>query len=159
MLKWEERASANYGKCVCRHMLISICWYLCLWAVRRKRLDQVQHVLHRTAFCKVGVGAQSPGIMKPLTAKDSLWCDGRIPCTQKNTYVQQASLEITVKRPRRERQTAPGWPVNLRTSCVTLPMTSWSESVSIYSDSCPAIQPHNRWPNLDIFKLEWAHMN
>lgn len=130
--------------------LYLFCWYLCLWTVCRQGLNQVLHVLHRTAFCKVGVGAQSPGIVKPLTAKDSLRCDGWIPYTQKNTYVLQALIEITVKWPRRERQTAPDWPVNLCTSCVTLSMTSWSESVSIYSDSCPAIQPHNRWPNLDV---------
>lgn len=62
------------------------CWYLCLWLVPRKGLHQVFHVLHWTAFCKVGVGAQSPGVMKPLTAKDSLWSDDRIPWTQKHSH-------------------------------------------------------------------------
>lgn len=41
-------------------------------------------------------------------------------------------------------------PVNLRTSCVMLCKTSCSESVSIYSDSCPAIQPHRTWPYLKV---------
>lgn len=42
------------------------------------------------------------------------------------------------------------WPVNVWMSCVMLCMTSCSDSVSIYSDSCPAIQPHKTWPYLDF---------
>lgn len=41
-------------------------------------------------------------------------------------------------------------PVNLRMSCVMLCVTSCSDSVSIYSDSCPAIQPHRTWPYLNV---------
>lgn len=78
----------NYTSEFLRYIYFVIwrCGHLCRWSVRRKGLHQDFHVLYWTAFCKVGVGAQSPGITKPLTAKDSLWSDDRISWTHKHSH-------------------------------------------------------------------------
>lgn len=52
----------------------------------------------------------------------------------------------------------PSLPVNLRISCVMAWATSSSDSVSMYSDSCPAIQPHKTWPYLQV-KEQTSHQN
>lgn len=98
MWTWLQHFMSNHNlnekrelQLIVPHVYVDICLYLfcsylCLWSVCTQGLHQVFHILHRTAFCKVGVGAQSPGIMKPLTAKDSLRCDDRIPCTRKHIH-------------------------------------------------------------------------
>lgn len=120
---------------------------MCLWPLCRQGLHHVLQVLHWTAFRRVTVGTARPGVMEPLGAQNSPWCDNGVSCVH-TVILWMLLQESEIQKEPIVFQSYKASPVNLRMSCVTVCKTSCSDSVSMYSDSCPAIQPHNMWPYL-----------